>query len=393
MYQESAIRQDAQALAPYLSQVYRHLHRHPELAHQEFETNAYIRRELDACGVDYLAPAENITIAVVDSGLPGATVGVRCDVDALPVEEETGLAYASETPGVMHACGHDAHAAIGLGAARLLKAHMGQWTGKVKIIFQPAEEGEHGANEVMATGLVDDVDVFFGIHVWSPYPTGELHASATPVSAAVDFFTIRVLGRGGHGATPDRCCDALVAAAHLVSELQTAVSRRASPMQPALLTIGSFHAGSKGNIIAGEAELKGTIRSFDPETRRILVDALFSISDCVARAHGCTAIVDNDAQSDPVINDPRAADLARRVGEALYGAVLPQRGLMLGDDFANYGRIAPYCYAQVGIANAEKDTCHAHHNGHFHVDEDALPPAVAWTTAFAVRAAQEWERR
>ena len=389
---ENIIREEAQALASYASDTYRWLHSHPELAHQEFETNAFLRRELDAMSIPYLAPAENITIALIDSGLPGPTVGLRCDVDALPVQEETGLPYASQRAGVMHACGHDAHAAIGLGAARILSAHPGEWKGRVKLIFQPAEEGEHGSDEVLATGLVDDVDVFFAIHVWSPHESGALHASATPVSAAVDFFNIRIIGKGGHGATPDRCHDALVAAAYLVTELQTAVSRRVSPMQPALLTIGSLHAGQKGNIIAEEAELKGTFRSFDPETRKILTDTLFSVSQHVAEMHGCKAIVENDAQSDPVINDPRAAQIAAACGNALYGpdTVKPQNMLMLGDDFANYGRVAPYCYAQVGIANAQKGTTAAHHNSRFHVDEDALPRAIAWMAAFAVRCGEEW---
>lgn len=382
------ISQRAQALQPEAAACFRWLHAHPETSHHEVETNRFIRAELDKLGIFYEAPAENITVAVVRSAFPGPVMGLRCDTDALPVCEETGLEYASQHLGVMHACGHDAHITAGLFAARILHEQPEKWRGVLKVIFQPAEEGEGGAQEVLRTGLADDIDVFFGIHVWSPHPSGGLYASATPVSATVDMFTIRIRGKGGHGATPDRCHDAIVAAAALVTQLQTAVSRRVSPMQPALLTIGSFHAGTVGNVIAGEAELKGTLRSFDPETRSTLVNTLCSMTGLVAQAHGCTGEVDNHPLTDAVVNDPRVTDAARRAAEKLFGpgCVQPQTALMLGDDFADYGAVAPYCYAQVGIADERKGTHHAHHNGLFKVDEDVLWKCAAWMAGFAV----EW---
>ena len=375
-----------------LVRMYRDLHRWPEVAHHEVKTNAYIRSFLDKLGIYYDAPADNITIAIIDSGKPGATVGLRCDTDALPVQEDTGLSYASENPGVMHACGHDAHIVNGLGAAKLLLDHIDNWQGKVKLIFQPAEEGEAGSQDVIRTGLVNDVDVFFGIHVWSPYPSGQIHVSPVTVSATVDMFRIVITGKGGHGATPEKCCDAVVAGSALVMALQTIVSRRISPMDPALLTVGSFHAGTAGNIIAPEAEIKGTFRSLKQEVREAIYENLVQLSTQIAESYGCKAEVFNRRLSDAVINDEKAAELARRSAEELVDTVYPQKAMMLGDDFADYGAIAPYCYGQVGIADAKKGTDYAHHNGKFQVDEDVLPLCTAWMALTAMRYGSEWRK-
>ena len=382
----------AEALAPWISQAYRALHRRPELAHRERETNAYLRARLDEMRIPYFAPADNITVAMIEGDGDGPCVGLRCDTDALPVREETGLPFASEREGVMHACGHDAHMAIGLGAARLLSESRGQWRGRAKLIFQPAEEGECGADEVIRTGLADDVDVFFAIHVWSPFESGTLHAAPVKVSAAVDMFTVRVSGRGGHGATPEKCADAIVAASALVGALQTAVSRAVSPMEPAVVTIGSFHAGSVGNVIAQEAELKGTLRALDEDTRRRLEAQLKHIAQATAAAYGCEAAVEIARVSDVVCNDARAAAIARACALRLApeDKVGGQSAMMLGDDFANYGRIAPGCYAQVGIADEAAGTCAAHHNGRFRVDERVLPLSAAWMASFVCACGEAW---
>lgn len=393
MLTEEEILREARSMKGDITAAYRHFHRHPEVAHKEQQTNLHIRKELDDMEVLWLAPADNITIAVLDSGAPGATVGLRCDTDALPVMEETGLPYASEAEGVMHACGHDAHMAIGLGALKILKNHPGEWRGRVKLIFQPAEEGENGSDQVIATGLVDDVDVFFAIHVWSPYESGTLHVSPVAVSAAVNMFTVRLTGRGGHGAMPEKCADAIVAGASLATSLQTVVSRAVSPMDPAVLTIGSFHGGTAGNIIAQEAVLKGTIRTLREETRAKASETLRRYAMDTAHMYGCEAQVEDIRVSDVVRNDPRAAEIALGCARKLVPAcfVGGQQAMMLGDNFANYGRIAPYCYAQLGIADKEKQTDHAHHSGRFRVDEDVLPLGAAWMASAAVRFGSEWK--
>lgn len=393
MLTEEEILREAQGIQGYISAAYRYAHSHPEVAHKERQTNLYIRKELDDMEVPWLAPADNITIAVLDSGIPGATVGLRCDTDALPVKEETGLPYASETEGVMHACGHDAHMAIGLGTIKILKKHQGRWRGKVKVIFQPAEEGENGADKVIATGLVDDINVFFAVHVWSPHKSGTLHVSPVTVSAAVNMFTVRLTGKGGHGATPEKCADAIVAGASLVTSLQTVVSRGVSPMEPAVLTIGSFHGGTAGNIIAQEAVLKGTIRTLREETRAKASESLRRFARDTAHMYGCEAQVEDIWVSDVVRNDPRAAEIVERCAYKLVPADLvgTQQTMMLGDDFANYGRIAPYCYAQLGIGDKDKQTDYAHHNGKFRVDEDVLPLGTAWMASAAIRFGSEWK--
>lgn len=394
MLNEQMILADAAGLQAYVQMVYRDLHRHPEVAHQEIWTNQYLRQELDHYGIAYLAPAPNITIAIIDSGNPGAVVGLRCDTDALPVQEETGADFASLIPGKMHACGHDGHMAIGMGVARLLSHRKGEWQGRVKVIFQPAEEGEDGSDQVIATGLVNDVDVFFGLHLWSPFESGTLHAAPITVSAAVNMFQVRVTGKGGHGATPEKCADALVAGAEMISALQTIISRRLSPMEPGVLTIGSFHAGSVGNIIAQEAVFKGTIRTLNEETRKLAEDSLAEITGHIAAMHHCTVEIENIRVSDAVINDPRATEIALDCARKLAPAdkICGQKTMMLGDNFANFGVIAPYCYVQVGIADEKKGTHFAHHNGHFAIDEDVLPLSVAWMAAACMRSGAEWRQ-
>ena len=383
MMDACALLQQARDFSPWLQVLYHDFHRHPETAHHEIETNRRIRAQLDRLAVSYLAPAQNMTIAVIDSGLPGPCVGLRCDTDALPVQEETGLSYASQHPGVMHACGHDAHITIGLGAARLLKERLGEWRGRAKIIFQPAEEGENGADEVLATGMVQDINAFFALHVWSPYPSGTIHLSPITVAAAVDMFTIRITGQGGHGATPEKCHDAVVAGAALVNALQTAVSRGISPMEPAVLTIGSFHAGTAGNIIAQEAELRGTLRALNDETAIRLRAMLEHITASTAAAYGCTAKVEYHCMQSAVTNDVTLCQIALERASQLVPKdhIGPQAPMMLGDDFSAYSRIAPACYAHVGIADEAKGTCAAHHNGNFRVDEDVLPLCAAWMAA------------
>ena len=387
IWMEAALAMEAETAG-----LYRDLHRIPEVAFHETGTHAYVRAALDRWGIPYAAPEDNITVATLKGALPGAVVGIRCDTDALPVTEETGLEFASRNPGVMHACGHDAHMACGLSAARMLRDRLSSLHGTVKVIFQPAEEGEAGADRVIATGLVDDADVFFAIHVWSPYETGTLHISPVTVSAAVDMFTVTLRGSGGHGATPEKCVDAVAAGAALVQSLQTVVSRRVSPLVPAVVTVGSFHAGTVGNIVAGTAELSGTLRALDEETRRLVEEETENIVRGIAAAYHCEWEFKNRRISDVVRNDERAAAIARACALEIADGdrVQAQRAMMIGDDFANYGRIAPTCYAQVGIADRDKGTDHPHHSGHFRVDEDVLPLCAAWMASFAFRAGREW---
>ena len=390
MVHEHTVRRDALALENYVQAMYRELHTMPERSGQETETNKVIRRELDAMGVSYAAPKDNLTIATIRGAQPGHVVGLRCDTDALPVQEETGLPFASSMDGMMHACGHDGHTAIGLATARLLKRYEDEMAGTVKIIFQPAEEIGKGAGEAIATGLLNDVETFFAIHLWSPYESGTLRVSPIVVSAAVSSFTITVTGKGGHGATPHLCSDALLCASELVTALQSIVSRHVSPTEPAVLTVGTLQAGTAYNIVAEQAVMTGTIRTVGGETRLLIEEKMNDLAHGIARAHGCTATVQCRHHHDEVRNDPGPSALAKECALLVTSSdrVLEQRTMMLGDDFCDYRKLAPCCYVQVGIADADKGTDAAHHNGKFKVDESVLPVSVAWMTLFALRAGE-----
>ena len=387
--QTAVIRESAEAMRAQLTEWYHDLHRIPEMAHHEIKTNQYIRAALDKMEIYYLAPKDNITIAVVHADVPGDVIGMRFDTDALMVTEQTGLPFASEHPGIMHACGHDGHIAVGLCTAYLLKQHADLWRGSVKLIFQPAEEGEDGADRVIETGLVSDVVRFFGLHFWSAYPGGHLCADAVTTSAAVNMYDIRIIGRGGHGAMPHVCRDALVAGAQTVCALQTVVSRILPPTSPSLLTVGSFHAGTQGNIIADEAHLRATLRTVCEEDRAAAEAAIEEIVRHTAAMYGCSAEIQNRRMSDAVTNAPLPTSIAHRAAAALAAAddtlcVGEQVTMMTGDDFANYGRIAPYVYMQLGIADANKGTDFPLHNAKFRLDEDLLPVGAAWMTLCAL---------
>jgi len=390
MFDEKRLLCDCEALQPYALDIFHELHQNPERSGEEIKTNLLIRRELEKHGISYEAPFDNLTIAVIRGDKQGHTVGLRCDTDALPVQEETGLPYASCVPGVMHACGHDGHVTIGLCTAVLLKKYQQEMHGTVKVIFQSAEEIGRGAEEAIHTGLLDDVEVFFAIHLWSPYESGMLHISPIVVSAAVDAFDIRITGKGGHGATPHLCNDALVCASELVVALQSVVSRHVPPTEAAVLTVGTLQAGTAYNIVAEEAVLTGTIRTVDEDTRLEVVDRMEKLASGIAAGHGCTAKVNNIHRHDVVRNDAAPAALARqcalRVTDEQH--VREQRTMMLGDDFCAYRRIAPCCYAQVGIADASVGSDAAHHNGKFRVDERVLPVSVAWMTLFSLEAGE-----
>ena len=359
------------------------LHQYPEPSHGEVRTNARVREVLGAAGIELLCPADNITIAVIRGAKPGKTVGMRFDTDALQMQELSDLPYKSKKDGLMHGCGHDAHTTVGVYTALMLNEMKQQLPGTYKVIYQPAEEGERGAHEVIATGLVDDCDAFFGLHVWSQYETGTLHATTGGVCASPDMFTVKIHGRGGHGATPHLCADAVAAGAAVVQSLQHIASRFISPMEPVVVTVVSFHAGTRCNIIAEDAVLEGTLRAFDDGVRAALLEYFHRVITDVAHAHNCTAEIEIKEVTGIVVNDAALVALANDAAAQLVPneKIQPQIKSMLGDDFAEYRRIAPSCYVQVGMYNEEKGCTAAHHHGLFKVDVDVLPLCCAWMTA------------
>ncbi len=370
----------ANAEMGYAKEMYRAFHRIPEKSRFEIKTNKLIREALDKMGVFYHAPKDNITIAVIEGKNPGPVVGIRADTDALQLTEETNLPFKSEHEGMMHACGHDGHIAIALTCAKILSENKDNLNGTVKIVFQPAEEGEMGAQAVIETGLVNDVNAFFAVHLWSPYKTGEMRVAPRGVAASTDMFTVNIHGRAGHGAMPEVCIDAVTCASALIMNLQTIASRFTSPFAPVVVTVGSVQAGTRCNIIAGEATLEGTIRTFDPEVYDEVHAHFDRIVKDICDAYRCTYEIKNVAACGVTWNDEKLCEIAlknavRIAPSSEVGADTP---FMLGDDFGEYRAIAPVCYMKVGIRNEEIGAVHAHHHPLFMIDENALPRAVAW---------------
>jgi amidohydrolase len=363
----------------------RELHRHPELAYQETGTAARIVGFLQDSTLDLRTGVGGTGLVAQTRGGQGKTVLLRVDMDGLPLQEQTAAPYASEEPGRMHACGHDGHVAIGAGAARVLAKR--RLPGTVRLLFQPAEEGEGGAQAVIRDGVADGVDMVLGIHLWNELPVGVIGVKAGPLMAAVDRLKIVVRGRGGHGGMPHRTADPVVAAAQLVVALQAIVSREVSPLQSAVVTIGAIHGGEAFNVIPDEVTLKGTIRSFDPVLRASMVERINRMAGGVASAFGCRAEVEIRAGNPAVINDEAVAAVARRAAVRVVGedqVVLPEPS-MGGEDMSVYFERAPGCFVFVGSANREKGLDHPHHSPFFDFDEEAL----AIGCQFLVEAAEE----
>ena len=350
----------------------RDIHRHPELAYAETRTAARVAAFLEGSGAEVRTGVGGTGVLATISGGSGPTVLLRVDLDALPLQELGRAPYASEVAGVMHACGHDGHTAIGAAAARILARRRPR--GSVRVLFQPAEEGEGGAQAAIADGVLDGVDAAFGVHLWNELAVGTLGVKEGPLMAAVDRLRIVVHGRGGHGGKPHRSADPVVAAAHVVTALQTVVSREASPLQSAVVTVASIHGGQAFNVIPDEVVLTGTLRTFDAELRRSLPERIERIAAGVAGGLRCRAEVEVKPGNPAVVNHPGAAEQARRAAARVVGGenVVVPEPTMGGEDMALYFERAPGCFVFVGSANAARGLDQPHHSPRFDFDEDAL---------------------
>lgn len=371
----------------------RELHQHPELSWSERESVERVRMALRDLGVEGRIIAGTGLVAELPGLQDGPAVALRADLDALPVMEATGLPYCSLRPGVMHACGHDAHSAMLLGAAALLLEEPPPRP--VRLLWQPAEETGAGARVLCEEGALDNVMAIFGGHVDNRYPVGTLVVSEGPVNASTDGFRVTLRGRGGHGARPHETIDAVVAAAALVGALQTVVSREVDPAHAAVLSVGRLQAGQAMNVIAETATLEGTLRALDPGVRALLQRSLRRVSEGVAAAHGAEVEVELLSGTPPVINTPGMAALARAAAERVrseYPAgqvqVAPLRGVNLGgEDFGWYLERVPGAFVRFGAGRAGEDMAPAH-SGRFDVDEGCLAVGAAWLAAAAREAGQ-----
>ncbi len=308
-------------------------------------------------------------VAHLRTGRPGPTLALRADIDALPIHEESGVEFASERDGVMHACGHDGHTAMLLGAAQELARRSGELSGEVRLLFQPAEERPPGgAIELVRAGALDGVDVVVGCHLWTPLPYGQVAAWAGPAMAAADFFALAITGDGGHAALPHTAVDTVAVAAQVVTNLQHVVARRTDPLHSAVLSVSTFHAGDAANVMPGRAELTGTVRTFDADLRTRMPVLLEDVVRGITQAHGAGYELEYVMGYAPVVNDETATGYVR---DAL-GEVADMAPLMGGDDFSAYLTEAPGCYFFVGAGSEEAVATYPHHHPRFRIDERAL---------------------
>ncbi|KUP25185.1 amidohydrolase [Paenibacillus sp. DMB5] len=371
----------AEALGEQLTGIRRHLHRHPELSNEEYETTKYIASQLTQAGIKILdyGLATGV-IAEIGSGRSGPVIALRADIDALPVQEETGAEYASLFPGKMHACGHDFHTAALLGAAYLLKQQEERLPGTVRLLFQPAEEKAQGAQRVIASGALQEVRAVIGLHNKPDLPVGTIGITGGPLMAAADGFAVTVKGSGSHAAVPEAAVDPIVAAAHIVTALQSVVSRNVSPLHSAVVSVTQLHSGNSWNVIPEKAVLEGTIRTFDEAVRRDVLERFEQVASGVAAALGATAKVRWIEGPPPVINDEALAALGIEAAEALgYQAVKPVPS-PAGEDFAFYQREVPGLFVFVGTSGSRE-----WHHPAFNLDEQALPVAARFLADIAVR--------
>ncbi|MDE0168971.1 MAG: M20 family metallopeptidase [bacterium] len=368
----------------------RELHRHPELSEREERTAGLICSFLEELGIPHrTGVGGHGVVAHIDGRSSGPVVALRADIDALPISEETGLAFTSTVEGVMHACGHDGHTAMLLGTAVLLRAEPPPHP--VRLLFQPAEERGSGAEMMIDDGAIDGVAAVFGGHLDINYPVGELVVTDGAVNAASDYFTIHVKGKTGHAARPHQAVDAVVVGASLVTALQTVVSREVDPAGPAVLTVGSFHAGTAENVIAGSARLAGTIRTLDPEIRRHLCNSVARMATAVGQLHGCTVDAEVREGNPPVVNEPAMTELARRAAAAVVGGtnVTRMHSLNMGsEDFGRYLERVPGCYIRYG-GRAPGTSPSPAHSSRFDFDERALGVGARWLDVVARLAGQE----
>ncbi len=367
-----------EALTDKLIEWRRAIHRNPELANAEHDTQALVRRELAAAGIgEVVDVAGTGLVATIRGRGAGRTLALRADMDALPIQETRDLPFASENPGVMHACGHDAHTAILLGATFALHETRGSFDGEVRCVFQPAEEAEPlGGRAVVASGVLEGVEGILALHVDPDIPAGDIGVRAGAMLAGGQEFTITVEGVSSHAAKPHRGVDTIAAGAAIVQELQKIPSRRIDPLEPVVVTVGRFHAGTAKNVIADRAVIEGTLRILDEGVRRDVVRMIGEVAGSVAAAHEATATLDS-AEGEPVLmNDPALTDLVRGAAGHVVGPNRVHeiaRPSMGSEDFAFYVKAAPVTMFRLGVRNEAEAMTYALHHPEFAIDETALP--------------------
>lgn len=367
----------------------RDLHRHPELGFEEVRTAGIVVEELTRLGLEIRTGiGKTGVIGLLEGGADGPTIMVRADMDALPIQEENAVEYASQTPSKMHACGHDVHTTVALAVAELLSAHRDRIAGRVKFVFQPAEEIGTGAGAMITDGALEDPkpDVALGLHVWNEVEVGKVALVDGPMMAAAGDFTINVHGRGGHGAIPHEAHDPIVAASQIVTALQTIVSRNVNPVDVGVVSVTEFKAGDSFNVIPSSARLRGTIRAFDTKMMDLLAERIGQIAGGIAASLGCTADLSVAHLTLPVINAPEVnacvREAIRRVAPDIE--ILTNYKTMAAEDMSYFLDAIPGTFFFVGSANHERGLDYPHHHPRFDIDDEAVIPLAVNLMAAAV---------
>jgi len=380
---------EVKALSAEMTSLRRDLHAHPELGFQEVRTAGIIAKRLTELGYTVRTGLGKTGVTgLLKGGKPGKTVLLRADIDALPIREETDVPWRSETVGVMHACGHDAHTAMGLAAAAILAKEAPSLAGDLFFVFQPAEELLIGAEAMLKDGALEGVraDAAFAIHVMNRWPTGTVAICDGAAMTSADKLMLTITGRGGHGASPHLAIDPIVASAQIITALQTLVSRETPPLSTAVLSLTTFKAGTAFNIIPDAVEMTGTLRCFDAALRDKLLASLRRTAEGLAASLRCTARVESQFLTPALLNDPAVTAVARQVATTIVGEsrVVVAEPLTGSDDVAYFFQKVPGCYAFVGSAKPEWSPAPASHNAKFDIDESALEIGAN----FLVRAAR-----
>lgn len=368
----------------------RDIHMHPELGFQETRTAALIEAYLRDLGIETRRLAETGVVGIIRGQQASPVLMLRADMDALPVTEESNCTYKSIHPGVMHACGHDAHTAMLLIAAKILVENREQMQGTVKLLFQPDEE-QAGAIEMVKAGVLEapKVDAAFAIHLWSFLKSGQIGISAGPIMAGLDVVKIRIIGKGGHTGAPEDSVDPVLTAAHVIQSVQSLQTREISNLKSTVIVFGKIQGGTRGSIIPDEVALEGTVRFLyqgGPQSEEQPTERLIRIVEGVCATHRCTCRISVAHENIPLINDNGMADLARKTALEIFGthhAVVDNRSLA-SEDFSEYSTRVPGALVFLGTANEEKGSHFPHHSSRFNIDEETMREGVAMHVQFAL---------
>ncbi|HSM72143.1 MAG TPA: amidohydrolase [Anaerolineales bacterium] len=379
--------EQAKTLFPYTQSLRRDFHMHPELGFREIRTGGIVASELEKLGLEVTkGVGKTGVVGMLEGAKPGPTLLLRFDMDALPIQEETGAEYASQNPGSMHACGHDGHTAIGLTVAKILNEHRDDLAGSIKFCFQPSEEGNNGedtggAEMMMRDGVLDSpkVDMTLSLHIWNEKPLGWVSVAKGPVMAGAEEFLVRIIGRGGHGAIPHQTIDPVVAAANIVNALQSIVSRNVAPLETAVVSVTTIHGGTAFNVIPQEVTLEGTIRTFDKRVRQRVSERFEQIAKGVGQAMGCQVEVSSKHITPALVNDDAITEKVQQTAAQVLSESELDTGYltMTAEDMAFMQEKVPGCYFFIGSNDPSRNLDYGHHHPKFDFDEEALVRGVA----------------